>query len=98
MKKIVILGAGTGGTAIANRLRRELPRDKWEITVIDRADSHVYQPGLLFVPFGICTVNSIIKSRKQFISSGIHFVIDPIKRIDHEKNRIETEGGSFDYD
>jgi sulfide:quinone oxidoreductase len=98
MKKIVIVGAGTGGTAVANKLRKALSRDEWAITVIDRDDNHVYQPGLLFVPFGICTVNSIIKSRKRYISGGIDFVIDPLKRINHEKNRVETEGGAFDYD
>jgi sulfide:quinone oxidoreductase len=98
MKKIVILGAGTGGTAAANKLRKELPHDEWEITVIDRDDNHVYQPGLLFVPFGLCSVNSLIKSRKRYISGGINFIIDPLKRIDHEKNRIETEGGTFEYD
>ncbi len=98
MKKIVILGGGTGGTAIANKLRKALSHDEWEITVIDRDDKHIYQPGLLFVPFGLCTVESIIKSRKKFISNGINFVIDPITRINHEKNRVETKGGSFDYD
>ncbi|MBI4682358.1 MAG: NAD(P)/FAD-dependent oxidoreductase [Nitrospirae bacterium] len=98
MKKIVILGGGTGGTAIANKLRKALSRDEWEITVIDRDDKHIYQPGLLFVPFGLCTVESIIKSRKKFISNGINFVIGPITRINHEKNRVETKGGSFDYD
>jgi sulfide:quinone oxidoreductase len=98
MKKIVIIGAGTGGTAIANKLRKVLSRDEWEITVIDRDDNHVYQPGLLFVPFGLCTVNSLIKSRKKYLSHGINIVIDPIKRVDHEKNRVETEGGSFEYD
>ncbi len=98
MKKIVILGGGTGGTAIANKLRKALPRDEWEITIIDRDDNHVYQPGLLFVPFGLCTVESIIKSRKKYISGGINFVIDPITRVNHEKNRVETRGGSFDYD
>ncbi len=98
MKKIVILGAGTGGTAVANKLRKALPHDGWAITVIDRDDNHVYQPGLLFVPFGICSVDSIIKSRKRYISGGIDFLIDPLKRINYEKNRVETEGGTFYYD
>lgn len=98
MKKIVIVGAGTGGTAIANKLRKALPLDEWEITVIDRDNNHVYQPGLLFVPFGICTVNSLIRSRKQYISHGINFVIDDIKRIHHGENSVETKGGNFDYD
>lgn len=98
MKKIVILGAGTGGTAIANKLRKALSFNEWEITVIDRDDNHIYQPGLLFVPFGLCTVDRLVRSRKRYISGGINFVIDPIKRIDHENNRVETNGGSFQYD
>jgi sulfide:quinone oxidoreductase len=98
MKKIVVLGAGTGGTAVSNKLRRSLPPDKWEITVIDRDDNHVYQPGLLFVPFGLCTTDSLIRSRKKYISRGINFVIDTIVRVDHTKNRVETKNGSFDYD
>ena len=51
--RIVILGGGTGGTIMANRLRRVFDRDAAEIIVVDRDDSHVYQPGLLFVPFGL---------------------------------------------
>ena len=49
--RVVILGAGTGGTLTANRLRKELP--DVTITVVDENDRHVYQPGLLFVPFGL---------------------------------------------
>jgi sulfide:quinone oxidoreductase len=98
MKKIVILGAGTGGTTVANKLRKQLSFDEWEITVIDRDDNHVYQPGLLFVPFGLCTTDSLIRSRKKYISRGINFVIDRITRINHENNSVETKGGSFEYD
>ncbi|MDH4028148.1 MAG: NAD(P)/FAD-dependent oxidoreductase [Nitrospirota bacterium] len=98
MKRIVVLGAGTGGTAIANKLRRALPFNDWDITVIDRDNNHIYQPGLLFVPFGLCTVGSIMKPRKNYISDGINFVVDPIIRIEHEKDRVETDGGTFKYD
>ena len=48
-----ILGGGTGGTMVANRLRRRFDADEAEIHVVDRDDRHVYQPGLLFVPFGL---------------------------------------------
>jgi sulfide:quinone oxidoreductase len=98
MKSIIIVGAGTGGTAIANKLRKTLSHDEWEITIIDRDDSHVYQPALLFVPFNLCTVTSLVRSRKRYISKGINFVIDNITRINHDKNRVETKGGSFHYD
>ena len=51
--QIVILGGGTGGTMTANRLRRRFDDDEADIHVVDRDDVHVYQPGLLFVPFGL---------------------------------------------
>ena len=52
-KRIVILGGGTGGTLVANRLRRMFSTMDVAITVVDQDDRHVYQPGLLFVPFGL---------------------------------------------
>ena len=51
MKRVVILGAGTGGTMMANKLARALPDDAWKVTLVDRDDVHIYQPGLLFLPF-----------------------------------------------
>jgi sulfide:quinone oxidoreductase len=54
VKRIVVLGGGTGGTLMANRLRRAHD-DQVEIVVVDQEDNHVYQPGLLFVPFGLAT-------------------------------------------
>ena len=53
MQKIVILGAGTGGTMMANHLRKRLDNDEWEITIIDQNKKHYYQPGYLFIPFDI---------------------------------------------
>ena len=62
-RQIVILGGGTGGTLIANRLRRQLADDD-VITVVDRDDQHLYQPGLLFVPFGKIGAERITRSRR----------------------------------
>jgi sulfide:quinone oxidoreductase len=53
VRRVVILGGGTGGTLAANRLRKAYPPGDVLITVIDQDDAHVYQPGLLFVPFGL---------------------------------------------
>ena len=36
---------------LVNHLRNSLPRD-WDLTIVDPDDQHVYQPGLLFLPFG----------------------------------------------
>lgn len=96
-KNIVVLGAGTGGTIISNNLRRHLP-DDWEITVIDRDDKHIYQPGMLFVPFDIQKSSTLTRSRKKYILPGVNFVIDEITHIDPEKREVKTKNRSFSYD
>ena len=53
MKKLLILGAGTAGTMVANRMSNMLDRDEWRIIIVDRDQNHYYQPGFLFIPFGI---------------------------------------------
>jgi len=96
-KKIVVLGAGTAGTIVSNNLRRHLPSD-WEITVIDRDDDHIYQPSLLFVPFGIQKSSTLVKSRKKYINTGVNFVLDEITHIDPEKKEVKTRNHRFSYD
>ena len=71
--QIVILGGGTGGTMTANRLRRRFDADEAEIHVVDRDDRHVYQPGLLFVPFGLAQVDEIIRPRRRQLRDGVVF-------------------------
>ena len=99
MKKLVILGAGCGGTMMANKMRKLLDRKEWEITIIDRDNNHDYQPGYLFVPFGINTEKEIRKTKREFIKPGIRFVISELANVDWEKQVITTEtAGKFSYD
>jgi sulfide:quinone oxidoreductase len=74
MRRLVVLGAGTAGTTVANKLRRRLPLDEWRITVIDRDNVHVYQPGLLFIPFGRYRPNEVVKSRRQLLRNGVQLL------------------------
>ncbi len=98
MKKLVILGAGCAGTMAANKLRRQLDREEWSITIIDKDDRHVYQPGLLFIPFGIYKADEIVRSRSEFIIKGIDFVVDEVVAVDVDKQVVETTAGTYDYD
>src|ERR1039458_5133041 len=82
MKRIVILGGGTGGTLIANRLRRAYDEQAAEIVVVDHDDHHVYQPGLLFVPFGLTTMGRIARPRQRQLRPGIAFRQAGIDRVD----------------
>lgn len=91
MKHLVILGAGTGGTLIANKLRRKLGPE-WSITVVDRDNDHHYQPGYLFIPFGMYTPEQIVKPRDKFLS-GVEFLIDPATAIDKENHTVTLASG-----
>lgn len=99
MKKILILGAGTAGTMMANHLRRRLSSKQWKMTVIDRSEQHLYQPGLLFLPFGSYQETQIVRPTRSFIPHGVEFVRDEIDKIEPEANRVQCKSGqTFDYD
>jgi sulfide:quinone oxidoreductase len=98
MHRIVILGGGTGGTLTANRLQR-LYGDDAEIVVVDRDDRHVYQPGLLFVPFGLAEPGDIVRPRSKQLRNGIEFRLAEVARVETADNTVWLEGGeALPYD
>jgi len=98
-QRVVILGGGTGGTLTANRLRRMYRPDEVEITVVDQDDRHVYQPGLLFVPFGLTHPEDIVRPRARQLHDGIAFRQSPIDHVDIEADEVHLSDGSvLSYD
>ena len=91
MKKIVILGSGAGGTMIATKLRKELIDREWQITVIDKDPLHHYQPGWLFIPFGIYRPEECVKPKADFIPTDINFVVDEVVNVDPDKKQVKTK-------
>lgn len=101
MKNIVILGAGTGGALTANLLSHRLDLREWTITVIDRSLLHVYQPGLLFLPFrmqGYVAQDDVVRPIEAPLPPGVNFVPTEVYLIDHAKREIDTDDGIFPYD
>jgi sulfide:quinone oxidoreductase len=99
VKDLLILGAGTAGTMIANKLRRRLAQEEWRITIVDRDDRHHYQPGYLFLPFGTYTEKQVVRSRHTFLPDGVDFVVAEVDRIDPDANTVAlTDGRSLGYD
>ena len=92
--RIVILGGGTGGTLTANRLRRLYGPDEAEIIVVDQDDRHVYQPGLLFVPFGLTHSEDIVRPRERQLHAGIGFVESDIDHVDIDAHQVHLTGGA----
>jgi sulfide:quinone oxidoreductase len=98
-KQIVILGGGAGGTMTANRLRRRFEQDEAEIHVVDRDDRHVYQPGLLFVPFGLAQMDEIVRPRRRQLRDGIQFHRAEIAWVDPDNNEVVLlDGEALAYD
>lgn len=96
---VVILGAGTGGTAVANRLRRLLPEAEASITVIDQDARHVYQPGLLFVPFGRHRSTTLTRNRWEQLLPGVSWQQGDIDRVDvADSTVVFTDGSTARYD
>jgi sulfide:quinone oxidoreductase len=88
MKNIVILGAGTAGTIMANRLSRRLNRSEFQITIVDKDENHYYQPGFLFIPFDIYKCTDVVKSKQSLLPSSAHFIISEVDRIEPWENKV----------
>ncbi|MBC8320376.1 MAG: NAD(P)/FAD-dependent oxidoreductase [Bacteroidetes bacterium] len=93
MKKLLILGAGTAGTMMANKMRKALSRNEWDITIVDQFKTHYYQPGFLFIPFGMYTKNDVIKPKNDFFPVGVNVIFSTINKINPEKNSVVLDDG-----
>jgi sulfide:quinone oxidoreductase len=100
MKRLLILGGGTAGTILANRLVNELGSD-WKITVVDANETHYYQPGFLFIPFGIYDSHDVMKPKRDYLPQGVEVIISPIEVIEPDQNRVRIANGDrylkYDY-
>ncbi len=93
MKNLLILGAGTSGTIMANHLKKKLDKEQWQITIVDKEETHYYQPGFLFLPFGSYRPEQIYRSIDQFIPKQVKLVREKIDRIDKDKDCVYLQNG-----
>jgi sulfide:quinone oxidoreductase len=99
MKKLIILGAGTAGTIMANKTRKALSASEWNVTIVEKEINHYYQPGFLFIPFGYYIKNEIVKPTLKFIPKGVEVINSEIEKIDPLLNKIILKNGNeLDYD
>jgi len=99
MRQMLILGGGTAGTIMANKLAGALDERAWRITVVDSTDEHYYQPGFLFAPFGIYKMRDLVRPRRQYLPGKVRYIRSGIDRIDPEKKTVLlAHGESLRYD
>jgi sulfide:quinone oxidoreductase len=98
MKTFLILGAGTGGTMMANKMAEALDPQEWRIVIVDKDENHYYQPGFLFIPFGIYSPADVVKPKRNFLPPAVEVVFGEIELIEPDKNRVKLNGKSISYD
>ncbi len=99
MKRLLILGAGTAGTMMANHLRPKLSLKEWEITIVDQEEIHYYQPGFLFLPFDIYTPEQVKKPIRTPLPKAVNLIQEEIDRVDAESNAVLLKNGDqLSYD
>ncbi len=99
MKKLLIIGAGTAGTMMLNKLHKKLDKRDWEITIVDKDELHYYQPGFLFIPFGMYQKEEVVKPKREFFPKGINAIFEEVKKIEPEKNTVNLKNGeALSYD
>lgn len=91
MKNLLILGAGSAGTMMANHLHDQLP-EGWQITLVDQFERHYYQPGFLFLPFGIYEEKDCFKTKKNYVPEGVNYIQKAIELIEPEQHKVRLEG------
>ncbi len=98
MKKLLILGAGTSGTMMANHMIKKLPKEEWSVTIVDQYKTHYYQPGFLFLPFDLYKTKDVKKKGEKFIPKGANYILEKIDKILPEENKVKLETQTVDYD
>jgi len=103
-KQILIIGGGLAGTIVANGLCRQLGQElsngSVTLTMLSATDKHMYQPGLLYVPFGKIRESELFRDQRKVLDRRVAFSVDPATHICVNSKRITTQSGktlSYDY-
>ena len=61
--------------------------------MVDQDDTHHYQPGYLFVPFGGYTPEELVKPRRKFWPDDVELIVSGIDVVLPEENLVTLTDG-----
>ena len=95
--KIVIVGGGAGGIMAAARLVKAASNA--EITLIAPNETHLYQPGQVFMAAGLYVESDIKKLNADLMPDGVTWIKDEVTEFDPDNNKVATaKNGDIAYD
>ncbi len=97
-KQIVIVGGGSAGIMVANRLRKKIRPENAAITLIEKSTKHYYQPGFLTLLFDIDKEEDLSRDVKDLLISRITLVTDEARKINLQGTVTTTRSGEIPFD
>ena len=96
---VVIVGGGTAGISVASHLARKAKGLKLNISIVDPAETHYYQPALTLVGAGVTRLDSIHRPEAKLIPRGVDWEQKKVTGFFPEHNKVEfNTGSSLTYD
>lgn len=96
LARIVILGGGTAGIMLANKLARN---HAYAVTLVEPSIIHYYQPGLLFYPFGRYDKAEITRETARLLRKNVCLRHRTATAIISDKSVVTLDNGdSLPYD
>lgn len=99
MKRVVILGGGSGGAVAASRLGKWARPGEFEVVLIDRSEWHEFRPSYLWVAVGKREPDEIRRPLAALERRyGTRVMRATVTGIRPETQTVETDQGNVEYD
>ena len=91
---VVIVGGGTAGITVAAHLLKQARGINLNLSIVDPAETHYYQPALTLVGAGVTSLDSIHRPEAKLIPKGAEWEQITVSGFLPEHNKIEFSSGS----
>lgn len=92
VKQVLIVGGGSAGISVATSLLKR--KSDLDITIIDPAGDHYYQPGFTLVGGGVFTVDETRRSMASVMPKKVNWIQSAVATFDPDNNSLALEDGS----